>query len=231
MTTATSHTDTLALDATDELAPYLDEFEPLPIEANGRELVYLDGNSLGRPPRRTARRTGGDRERRMGYEPDPLVGPLRRGTRSRSVARPAPACRQRLAPVIGALPGEVVVHDSTTVDLYQLVHAALRLRPDRRVIAVDPGDFPTDRYVVDGIAAATGHVVRHGFEHLDDVAVAVRSLVDYRTAELVDLAAETARAHAAGALVLWDLSRTAPAARSTSALRAPSSPSAAPTST
>ena len=59
----------------------------------------------------------------------------------------------RLAPVIGARPGEVVVHDSTTVNLYQLVHAALALRPDRRVIAVDPGDFPTDRYVVAGITS------------------------------------------------------------------------------
>ena len=63
--------------------------------------------------------------------------------------------------------------------------------------------------MVDGIAAATGRAVRHGFDRLDDVAVVVRSVVDYRTAERVDLAAETARARAAGALVVWDLSHAA----------------------
>ena len=68
------------------------------------------------------------------------------------------------------------------------------------VIAIAAGEFPTDRYVVDSIARSTGCEVRDGFERLDDVAVAVRSLVDYRTAEVDDLVAETARAHAAGAL-------------------------------
>ena len=111
-----------------------------------------------------------------------------------------------LAPLLGADGEEVIVHDSTSVNLFQLVHAALALRPDRRVIAVDPTDFPTDLYVVDGIAARTGHAVRSGFERLDDVAVVVRTLVDYRTADIADLAGETARATAAGALVVWDLS-------------------------
>ena len=209
MTLGLTRVDALALDAADELAPYLDEFELLPMEACGRELVYLDGNSLGRPPRRTAERLAdivrgewGTSLIRSWDAADPNPG------RGRWLEMPQ-RVGDRLAPVIGALPGEVVVHDSTTVNLYQLVHAAIALRPDRRVIAVDPGDFPTDRYVVDGIAAATGHTVRHGFDRLDDVAVAVRSLVDYRTAELTDLAAETARAHAAGALVLWDLSHAA----------------------
>jgi kynureninase len=114
-----------------------------------------------------------------------------------------------LAPLIGAGDGEVAVHDSVTVNLYQLVRAALRLRPERSVIAIDPGDFPTDRYVVDGIAAADGLTVRAGFDRLDDVAVVVRSMVDYRSAEIVDIAAETARATAAGALVVWDLSHAA----------------------
>jgi kynureninase len=99
-----------------------------------------------------------------------------------------------------------VVHDSTTVNLYQLLHGAAALRPERRVLAIDEHDFPSDRYVVDGIAQATGRTVRHGFDQLDDVAVVVRSVVDYRTAEVVDVVAETARAHAAGALVIWDLS-------------------------
>jgi len=96
--------------------------------------------------------------------------------------------------------------------LYQLVHAGLALRPDRSVIAVGEGEFPTDRYVVDGIAAAATDrpvKVRHGFDRLDDVAVAVRSVVDYRSAEVVDVVAETARARDAGALMLWDLSHAA----------------------
>src|SRR6185295_16810899 len=97
----------------------------------------------------------------------------------------------RLAPLIGAAPGEVVVHDSTTVNLYQLVDAACALRPDRRVIAISASEFPTDRYVVEGIAAARGLDVRRDFDRLDEVAVMVRSVVDYRTAEVADIAAET----------------------------------------
>ena len=77
----------------------------------------------------------------------------------------------RLAPVIGAPAGSVIVHDSTTVGLYQLVHAALAWRPDRTVIAVEPTEFPTDRYVVAGIARTTGATIRAGFADLDDVAV------------------------------------------------------------
>jgi kynureninase len=115
----------------------------------------------------------------------------------------------RLAPLIGARPGEVAVHDSTTVNLYQLIRAALRLRPGRSIIAIDPGDFPTDRYVVDAIATADGLQVVAGFDDLDDVAVVVRSMIDYRTAEVADLVTETARATAAGALVVWDLSHAA----------------------
>ena len=70
-----------------------------------------------------------------------------------SLARPAAAVGDTLAPIIGARPGEVVVHDSITINLYQLVHAACACAmPDRRCIAVDAGEFPTDRYVVDGIA-------------------------------------------------------------------------------
>jgi kynureninase len=77
------------------------------------------------------------------------------------------------------------------------------------VIAIAPGDFPTDRYVVDSIAAADGLSVRAGFEQLDDVAVVVRSMIDYRTAEITDIASETARVDAAGAITVWDLSHAA----------------------
>lgn len=190
----------LALDAADPLAQWRSRFELSAPGVDGRELVYLDGNSLGRTPLRTIERL--DAVVRGEWAVDLIRSwdhwldlPQRVG--------------DQLAPLIGAGPGEVAVHDSTSINLFQLVHGALGLRPDRTVLAVDPHDFPSDRYIVDGIAAATGRTVRHGFDQLDDVAVAVRSVVDYRTAEVVDVAAEQARADAAGALVVWDLSHAA----------------------
>lgn len=184
--------DALALDASDLLAHFRDRFHiPNP------GVVYLDGNSLGMPPTRTIERLT------EVYEHDWATGLIR--SWEHWIDYPQ-RVGDVLAPLIGARPGEVVLHDTTTMNVYQLVHAAIALRPDRRVIAISADDFPTDRYVVDGIANATGHQVRHGFDDLSDVAVAVRSVIDYRTAELVDVAAETARAHAAGALVVWDLS-------------------------
>jgi kynureninase len=183
------------LDAADELAPWRDDFL-----INDPSLVYLDGNSLGRTPKRTV-----DRLHRVITEEwgNDLI------TSWEHWVDMPQRVGDLLAPLIGVGAGEVVVHDSTTVNLYQLVHGAAALRPDRRVLAVAAGDFPSDRYVVDSIAASTGRTVRHDFEVLDDVAVVVRSVVDYRTAEVVDVAAETARAHAAGALVVWDLSHAA----------------------
>ena len=184
--------DALALDASDPLARFRDRFHiPNP------DVVYLDGNSLGMPPKRTLERL------REVYEDDWATGLIR--SWDHWIDLPQRVGNQ-VARLIGARDGEVVVHDTTTMNVYQLVHAAIALRPDRRVIAISADDFPTDRYVVDGIAARTGHEVRHGADRLDDVAVVVRSVIDYRTAELVDVAAETSRAHAAGALVVWDLS-------------------------
>ncbi len=183
------------LDRDDPLRHWRDEFH-----VADPELAYLDGNSLGMPPKRTL--TAVDAVMRDDWATGLISSwghwldlPQRVGA--------------TLAPLIGARPGEVAVHDSTTVNLYQLIRAALRLRPDRSVIAIDAGDFPTDRYVVDAIAAADGSTVRRGFDDLSDVAVVVRSMIDYRSAEVVDLAAETARAHDAGALVVWDLSHAA----------------------
>jgi kynureninase len=183
------------LDDTDALAHWRHQFD-IP----DRELAYLDGNSLGMPPKRTLGRL--TELLRAGWAGELIDGwqhwlgmPQRVG--------------DMLAPLIGAAPGEVVVHDSVTVNVYQLVRAALRLNPHGHAIAIDPGDFPTDRYVAEGIAAADGREVRAGFDELDDVTVALRSMVDYRTAEIVDIAAETARIGAAGALVIWDLSHAA----------------------
>ena len=187
-----SRDDAAALDAADPLRGWRDEFViPDP------DLVYLDGNSLGRPARRTL-----EAVRRV-LDEEWAAGLIRSWDHWVDLPFDAGAA---LAPLLGVDGDEVVVHDSVSVNLFQLVHAALARRPDRRVIVVDPGDFPSVRYVVAGIAAQTGHEVRAGFERLDEVAVVVRSLVDYRTAEIADVMGETARATAAGALVIWDLS-------------------------
>jgi kynureninase len=191
----TTRSHAAALDRDDPLAHFRDRFV-IP----DQRIAYLDGNSLGRTPKSTLERV--NRVMHAEWATDLIA------SWDHWVHLPGQIGDQ-LAPLIGAHAGEVAVHDSTTVNIYQAVHAALALRPDRRVIAVDAGDFPTDRYVVDGIAARTGHEVRHGFDRLDDVAVVLRSLVDYRTAEVADLHAETARADAAGAITVWDLSHAA----------------------
>ena len=85
----------------------------------------------------------------------------------------------------------------------------LDLAPGGCIIAIDDADSPTDRYVVEGVARLRGVEVRAGLDDLDGVDVVVRSLVDYRTAEVADLADETARARAAGAVTVWDLSHAA----------------------
>ena len=185
----------VVLDVRDPLAQWRDEF------VVDSELAYLDGNSLGMAPRRTLERI--QQVMREEWATDLIAS-----WRARWLDLPQIVGNQ-LAPLIGARAGEVVVHDSTTVNLYQLVHAAARLCPDRRVLAIDPDDFPTDRYVVAGVAEALGYDVRPGLDDLADVAVVVRSMIDYRTAEIADLRAETDRARAAGAVVVWDLSHAA----------------------
>ena len=192
----TDRSDALDLDGGDPLARWRDEFViPDP------ELIYLDGNSLGRTPKRTVDALHRVIERWSGdliaswWEHDWLNLALTVG--------------DELAPLLGAAPGEVAVHESTTVALFQQVNVALDLVPGRRTIAVDDADFPTDRYVVEGVARLRDVEVRRGLDDLDGVDVVVRSLVDYRTAEVADLAGETARAAAAGATTIWDLSHAA----------------------
>lgn len=193
-----------ALDADDSLARWRDEFVmPDPV------IVYLDGNSLGMTPKRTVDAVRNVIETQWPndlitswWKHDWLNLPLIVGN--------------ELAPLIGARPGEVVVNESTTVCLFQLVNAALDLDLDQpgriaeRTIAIDDTEFPTDRYIVDGIARLRPDVrVRSGLDDLEGVDVVVRSLVDYRTAALHDMAAETERARAAGAVTVWDLSHAA----------------------
>ena len=188
--------DALDLDAGDPLARWRDEFViPDP------ELVYLDGNSLGRTPKRTITA--------LHRVVEEWSGDLITSWWDHDWLRLALTVGDELAPLLGAAPGECAVHESTTVSIFQAVNVALDLESGRRVIAIDDTDFPTDRFVVDGIARTRGCVVRRGLDDLAGVDVVVRSLVDYRTAELADLAAETARASAVGATTVWDLSHAA----------------------
>ena len=195
-------TDALELDAADPLARWRDEFV-IP----GAELIYLDGNSLGRTPKRTVAA--------LHRVIDEWAGDLISSWWEHDWLNLALAVGDDLAPLLGAAPGEVVVHESTTVGIFQQVNVALDLAIEfadvgrRRVIAVAESDFPTDRYVVEGIARLRDVEVRRGLDDLTGVDVVLRSLVDYRTAELTDLAGETERARAAGSITVWDLSHAA----------------------
>ncbi len=185
--------DAVALDDRDPLAGWRDEF----VIADP-ELIYLDGNSLGRTPKRTVAAL----HRVVDEWADDLIA----SWWDNDWLNLSLAVGDDLAPLLGARSGEVAVHESTTVCIFQLVNVALDLEPGRRVIAVDPADFPTDRYVAEGIARLRDVEVRAGLDDLDGVDVVVRSLVDYRTASVEELASETARAAAVGATTIWDLS-------------------------
>lgn len=185
------------LDRQDPLAAWRDEFV-----ISDPDVIYLDGNSLGRTPKRTVTAVRHVLEHQWAadlinswWQHDWLDLTLSTG--------------DLLAPLIGAQPGEVAVHESTTLGIFQLLNVALDLVPGRRVIAIDGRDFPTDRYAAEGVARLRGGELRVGLDDLTGVDVVLRSMVDYRTAEVADIAAETARAAAAGATTIWDLSHAA----------------------
>jgi len=178
-------------------------------------LAYFDGNSLGRPLRATA-------ERMDAFVREQWGGRLIRGWTDEWLEWPLLVGDRLGAVALGAGPGQVVVADSTTVLLYKLVRAAVDAQPGRREIVVDTDNFPTDRYVVEGVAAERGLAVR--WVETDpatgitpeqvaevvgpDTALLVFSHVAYRSAWVADAAAITRLAHDAGALVLWDLSHS-----------------------
>jgi kynureninase len=210
---AVASLDPAALDAADPLASFRDRFV-----ISDPHLVYLDGNSLGRLPAATTERLArvvGDewgRELIRGWD-HWLDEPPRVGNKLAEA-------------VLGAGPGEVVVSDSTSVNFYKLAVAALEARPGRRVVVTDRPNFPTDRYVLEGIARArdleiawlepdeiegpqAADVEAVLAAHPGDVALVTLSHVNYRSAAIADMASITAMAHDAGALVLWDLSHSA----------------------
>jgi len=197
------------LDAADPLAGFRDRFV-----REDPSLIYLDGNSLGPLPLATRARLAEVVSQEWG------AGLVR--SWHRWIELPGQVGDLLGEHLIGAAPGQVAVCDSTTVNLYKLACAALDARPGRSVVG-DDDNFPTDRYVLQGIAAQRGVELRMIGTDLDQglAAGAVRAAVDertalvslshvaYRSGALADMAAITAIAHQAGALALWDLCHSA----------------------
>ena len=196
-----------ALDGADPLAPFRDEFI-----LGADDVAYLDGNSLGRPPRAAATALAD-------VVASQWAGRLIRSWTEGWMEVPL-ELGDRIGALVGAAPGQTAVADSTTVCFYKAVSAALDARPGRREIVTDPGNFPTDRYVLESIATARGLRIRwleptdpiHGpsadeVARLagEDTALVTFTHVDYRTAAILDMAQITRVAHDAGALALWDL--------------------------
>jgi len=201
------------LDAADPLARFRSRFAAADDPA---VVAYLDGNSLGRPLTVTG-------ERLAAFVAGPWGRGLIRSWDEAWMAEPV-TVGDRLAEVaLGAAPGQVIVADSTTVLLYKLIRAGVGARPDRDEVVIDRPNFPTDRFIVEGIAAERGLSVRYltpphaaGVSPADvaaavseRTAVIVLSHVAYRSGFLADMAAITRTAHEAGALILWDLCHSA----------------------
>ena len=194
------------LDAADQLAAFRDR-----LVRQDRELIYLDGNSLGPLPVRTQARIAEVVDQDWG------VGLVR--SWDKWIQLPRQAGDMVGEHLVGAAPGQVTVCDSVTINLYKLAWAALDARPGRDVIITDDDNFPTDRYVLQGIAAQRGCELRTihtdidaGIseealtEALDDrVSLVELSHVAYRSGALADMIRLTELVHRAGALVLWDL--------------------------
>ena len=173
-------------------------------------VIYLDGNSLGPMPVATPERVRCTIEQEWGEQ---LIGAWNTAGWMDWPAR----LGDRIARLIGAQEASVVVGDTLSIKVYQALAAALAMRPERRVILSDTGNFPTDLYMAEGLieTLGQGHALRTVVPEAvaaainEDVAVVMLTQVDYRTGRLHDMADLTARAHAAGALTIWDLAHSA----------------------
>jgi kynureninase len=199
------------LDATDELASSRDAF----VIADP-DLIYVDGNSLGRLPRQTVERVQQVTVAEWGEN-------LIRGWNAGWYTAPA-RVGEKIAQLVGAGPGQIVISDSTSVNLYKLAMAALAMRPGRDRIVSDVLNFPSDLYILQGAVHLLGN--RHQiflvpsadditidssalFDAMDErTALVTLSHVAFKSGFLYDAAAVTERAHRVGALVLWDLSHS-----------------------
>ncbi|MDE3246091.1 MAG: aminotransferase class V-fold PLP-dependent enzyme, partial [Acidobacteriota bacterium] len=201
-----SRQDFEQLDAQDPLASLRELFD-LP-----EDLIYLDGNSLGALPKATAARVQQVLQGEWGRD---LIQSWNKAGWMDLPRRVG----DKIARLVGVGPGEVVVADSTSVNLFKVLSAALRIgmedQPHRRVILSEATNFPTDLYIAESVAQV------HGFSLelveadaipaslTDQVAVLLLTQVNYRTGRLHDMAALTRAAHEAGALAVWDLAHSA----------------------
>src|SRR5258706_4088053 len=201
------------LDSQGPLTPYRKQFV-----INDPDLIYLDGNSLGRMPKVVVERMqkvvaeewGNDLIR--GWNKGWWEAPVRIG--------------EKIASIIGATEGQVIVSDQTSLNLYKVATAALTLRPNRKRIITDTFNFPSDLYILQGIAKILGdrhEIIRIGAIDDDitpdlaaleatineDTALVTLSHVTFKSGYLYDMARITELAHRKGALVLWDLSHAA----------------------
>jgi kynureninase len=201
---AITRQDCAALDDADALAALRSRFV-LPDST-----IYLDGNSLGALPRHVPARMREIVESEWGSG-------LIRSWNDAAWIDAARRTAAKIAPLIGAGADEVTVADSTSVNLFKLLVAAMRLNPGRDSLLTPTGNFPTDTYIAQGVADLLGAKLRRVDPHVDSVvaaldprvAVLAMSHVDYRTGRVYPMREITAAAHAAGALMLWDLSHSA----------------------
>ena len=190
------------LDAADPLAFARDRFR-IP---DG--MIYLDGNSLGALPAVTAGRLTQTIEREWG---DDLIASWNKHGWIDAPARVA----AKLAPIVGAKPDELLIANSTSVNLFKLLAAAVRARPGRKAILTRQRNFPTDLYVAQGLAEMLGLELKAvpvdeiASSIDDDTAAVTLTHVDYRSGAILDMAGINQAAHAAGALTVWDLSHSA----------------------
>ena len=198
----------LALDVADPLARFRDRYLP----QDPAVIAYLDGNSLGRPLESIGRAW-------RDFTTDQWANRLIRGWTEGWMELPERVGDELAAAALGATAGQTIIADSTTVNFYKVVRAALNLRPGRRRVVVDRDNFPTNRYVVESLArdldlelvwlqadeqgGVTPEMVR---EVVDErTALVTACHIAYRSGYLTDVPAITRVAHDAGALVVWDL--------------------------
>jgi len=195
--------DCEALDASDALAQMRSEFS-----LNEGE-IYLDGNSLGPVTKSTVTRVNDVLNSQW------AVGLVRSWNSAGWMDMPL-RLGDRVAPLIGAGPGEVLVADTLTFGIAKLLGAALELRPDRNVVITDRANFHSDIYIIEAVCARAGRPItvkcidRNTLDdELDEnVAVVELTQVDFRTGEQLDMKAITEKVHAAGALTIWDFAHS-----------------------
>ena len=173
-------------------------------------MIYLDGNSLGPLPKSAAKRVAQVVEDEWGQQ-------LIKGWNDCGWMASPTQMGDRIGRLIGAEPGHVVIGDTLSIKVYQALASALQMRPDRKVILSDSGNFPSDLYMAEGLVGLLGgdyelRVVAPedvADAITEDIAVTMITEVDYRTGRKHDMAELTRRAHDAGALTVWDLAHSA----------------------